>query len=230
MNQFSILDNKYNDVLKSLNEIKYRNVNCNEINTSLNFENDANRPNITSNPTDPHPVPVTNKEVKLLQDKVDFLEQSANANVLVCSGPIVQSNENDDQQDNSINERKSRIFDAVKEISPDVGRSNIFNINPIGKDRKLLKITCDSSTTKNKILKNARIEKLPGIYFREYLTSNRNKLFYELRQIKKNHPAKIPLVYTRNGNICYKLENSDKYYLIKDMSDIHELNQNLSNT
>lgn len=227
LNQFSILNNKYNNVLEQLNEIKSKNTNLQEINESLNF--DLDKSTIASKPTDTSQVLIPNKEVKLLNDKIDYLEQSANSNVLICSGPIIHSNDNNNQSDNSINDKKSRIIDTVKKISPDVGDSNIINITPIGKDKKLVKITCDSAATKNRILKNARIKKLSNIYFREYLTSRRNKLFYELRQIKKNYPTKISYVYIRNGNVCYKLENSNRYHLIKDITDLHVLSDNLSN-
>ena len=52
------------------------------------------------------------------------------------------------------------------------------------------------------------------------LTQKRSALLYKLRVIKKDNPAIIGSVYTRNGSIYYKLHSDkNKQYIVNEESD-----------
>ena len=54
----------------------------------------------------------------------------------------------------------------------------------------------------------------------EFLTPSKLEIFYNLRQLKKQHTDKIQSVYTRGGNIFYRLRNTDREIRVNSLSDI----------
>ena len=94
------------------------------------------------------------------------------------------------------------------------------HVTIFGGDKKKLKIDCRNPATKVFLVKQARKKRPQGIYVSEFLTPNRLQIFYNLRQLKKQHSDKIKSVYTRGGNIYYRLQNSDREIRINSLSDI----------
>ena len=80
-----------------------------------------------------------------------------------------------------------------------------------------------NSFSKLHIIKQARRKKPLGIYVSEFLTKSKLSLFQNLRNRKKLHPQKISSVYTREGNIFYRLEGADQAVLVKTMREIENI-------
>ena len=138
---------------------------------------------------------------------------------MLCSGNRVS----DVIQNRSVSDIKSKLFKYLGEIDSSITPNDLVQVSPLGKNKKILKVTCSDIKVKNNILKNARIHKLPNIFFGEFLTPLRNEIFYKLRQLKRNNADKIKAVYTRNGNVYYKLTNCDEYKLVRSLGDINSL-------
>ena len=226
--------NKFNKtLLDALNQLN------NKYSILLNkLESSNNTPNvIVTSPSSPKPslnnseatdkIKALSDENKDLQQKIDSLDQRILSSTVLCSGnkvdEIISSTEAD-------NDKINKVFDQITGLAPGVVNSDIQNISIIGKDKKHFKIVCNNINIKNKILSEARHKKLDNIYFSEFLTPLRNKLFYELRQIKRKYPDKVKSIYTRNGNIFYKLVNDDNQKLIRSMENITELTIFLSSS
>ena len=152
--------------------------------------------------------------------KVDQLEQKANNSVLICNGDFVTNLTGSNVPEIEI---KNKVEIKVKSIFPELRPKDIVKVIPFGKDRKRIKIICNSTDIKNSIIYEARRKKLTDIFYSEYLTAHRFKLLYELRKIKRNNSSKIYAVYTRNGNLYYKLSSNDNHTIVKSMNDIEHL-------
>ena len=73
-----------------------------------------------------------------------------------------------------------------------------------------------------------KFEKPANIFFFEYLTSLRNKLFFNLRELKRKNPGKIASTYTISGNIYCRLNESNNYIRIRQQKDLNELEKRFS--
>ena len=140
-----------------------------------------------------------------------------------CNGDFIN-----DLTYNDNKELKSKVFDKVKTVYPSLSDSDIETVVPLNKNIKRIKIFCRCPDIKKSILIEAKNRKLKDIYFSEFLTARRFKLFYELRQLKKEFANKIFAVYTRNGNLFCKLSADENQIPIKMQKDIQHLRTQLS--
>ena len=113
---------------------------------------------------------------------------------------------------------------SVSSFLPFINSQDITRVSIYGKARKIIKVVCISEIVKKDILKQVKISKPKDIFISEFLTSIRNKLFYELRQLKKSYHTKVFAVYTRDGNLFYKLSSEpNKFNIIRTSVDIMNL-------
>ena len=85
-------------------------------------------------------------------------------------------------------------------------------INP-NEDKRNIIVTFSNRSLKKDIQKslfNMRDNSSKGVFVNELLLKDVNKLFYKVRQLKKNHSDKIKSVYTSNGVIKVRLYNHSK--------------------
>ena len=116
----------------------------------------------------------------------------------------------------------------LKENVPEITESDVKRVTLFGKNKQHIKVTCNDSDTKRKLIIAAKRKKSKTIFFSEFLTNYRNKLYISLRSLKKSYPDKLIAAYTRQGNIYYKLSsNSQKYILLRNQSDLDELQNQL---
>ena len=54
----------------------------------------------------------------------------------------------------------------------------------------------------------------------EFLTKSKQSIFYNLRQLRKQHPGEIKSVFTKAGNIFYKLHNSDRAFQVSSQEEL----------
>ena len=95
-----------------------------------------------------------------------------------------------------------------------------LQVGLFGRDKKAIKVVCSNLTSRIHLLRQARQKRPNGIFVSEFLTTEKLSLFHKLRQLKKQHPAKIKSVFTRGGNIYYALSDSDR---ITQVSSLQEL-------
>ena len=119
---------------------------------------------------------------------------------------------------------KAICGDEVREIDIRDLRVSLF-----GYGGKSIKVDCANSFSKLHILKQARLKKPIGIYASEFLKF-KLQIFRNLRNLKKLHPGKIKSVYTREGNIFYRLEGLDRAVMVKSNSEIENIFRDVPST
>ena len=159
-----------------------------------------------------------------LELKIDSLEQKSYSNILLMNGPIIDECVDSDNQ-----LLVSNIKQKIREHIPEIQTDTIKQASYFGKSKKQIKLTCADSWSRNKILIEAKRKKSTTVFFSEYLTKLRNKLYTKLRSLKKSNSEKLTAVYTRDENIYYKL-STDKtcdYHSIRQFEDINNLETQL---
>lgn len=148
--------------------------------------------------------------------RLDQVEQQSLNNTLKLSGAIcidiiekIHSKE--------VTDLKQEVSSAISKVVPGtVSPDSIERVGIIGKENKHLKISVNSSECKIRILKSFKREKPDGLFVNEYLTKNRSKILYKLRQLRKENIDQIKSVYSFAGNICVKLVDSEKILFVND--------------
>ena len=160
-----------------------------------------------------------------VSDRLEKIEQNLNCNVLICRGPGTAEVINQMKVGSYINyERlKGNLCRAI--CGDEVTEIDIKNLQvPLfGREKKSVKIDCGNSFSKLHIIKQARRKKPLGIHVSEFLTKSKLSLFQNLRNLKKLHPQKISSVYTRGGNIFYRMEGVNQAVLVKSIQEIENI-------
>ena len=165
------------------------------------------------------------KKLTDLQLKLDVLEQKSYSNVLLINGPEIQA-----YAEKNVIDLQESVINKLKETVPEIKESDVKRVTLFGKNKQHIKVTCGDSTTKTKLIIAAKRKKSKTIFFSEFLTNYRNKLYISLRALKKSYPEKLTATYTRQGNIYYKLSSNDqRYNLLRNQSDLNELQCQISN-
>ena len=158
-----------------------------------------------------------------IECKLDELEQASNSNIVLCTGPAVI---------NLIKDKEKSLYSSIeteiKKLVPDINTHNIESITKFGKNLKSVKVVLSSPNLRRKIISEARQRKQDNIYYSEFLTNYRSKIFYEARQLKRTHSEKISAVYVRNGLVCYKLTGNDRYMHLKTLNQIEAFKKHLA--
>ena len=63
-----------------------------------------------------------------------------------------------------------------------------MQVSVFGKEKKKVKIDCHNPSSKLFLIKQARRKRPEGVYVSEFLTPNKLSIFYNLRQLKRQHP------------------------------------------
>ena len=157
--------------------------------------------------------------IDTLENEVEKLRQVQNKNFLICNGPVI---EDLISRENSVNLKQSFQTYINQNIILN-NDSEIETVSYFGKSKKLLRVKCISVEVRNKILSAARRKKLPGVYFNELLTQQKNRLYFKMRELKRAHADKITSTYVRGGNIYYKLVNTEGFKLINTETEVTSL-------
>ena len=156
---------------------------------------------------------------------MDSIEQKANANFLLCSGLSIKN-----AIEATEGTLKENVVSKIKESMPDVVTDEIIKVTPFGKKNTHVRVECTSPGARRMLITRARQVKPVELYFSELLTPRRNTMFHSLRSLKSKFPNVIKAVYTRDGNIFYKLHGSDDFKKIKCPREITELEKRFSRT
>lgn len=161
--------------------------------------------------------------VSVVEERLEKIEQNLNSNILICRGATVESLIEESSRGSNKPNLERLKGDVCKAVcGENVTSVDISNmqVTVFGKDKKTVRIDCRSPSSKLILVKEARRKRPEGIYVSEYLTPSKAKIFYNLRQLKKQHPDKIQTVYTRGGNLFYRLYNSDREVRVNSLEDV----------
>ena len=164
--------------------------------------------------------------VSAVEKRLEKIEQDINSNILICRGDTVESLISESARGTAQPNLERLKGDVCKAVcGDDVTNVDISNVHVkiFGSDKKKVKIDCRNPATKVFLVKQARKKRPQGIYISEFLTPSKLEIFYHLRQLKKQHTDKFQSVYTRGGNIFYRLRNSDRETRINSLSDISRI-------
>ena len=102
----------------------------------------------------------SSKEVDL-ETRVDAIEQKSNANILLCSGPVI-TEVIESISNNPENDLKDKIVSAIRDKCPGVISevSDIVRVSPYGKKKTHVKVVCSSVQVRKKMIASARRENL----------------------------------------------------------------------
>ena len=161
--------------------------------------------------------------VSVVEERLEKLEQNINSNILICQGAGVESLIEESSRGSTkpnLERLKGEVCKAVcgeNVTSVDIGN---MQVTVFGKDKKKVKIDCHNPSSKLFLVKQARRKRPEGVYVSEYLTPSKVKIFYNLRQLKKQHPDKIQAVFSRGGNLFHRLCNSDREVRVNSLDDL----------
>ena len=160
-----------------------------------------------------------------VSDRLEKIEQNLNCNVLICRGPGTAEVINQVKVGSSVNYEglKGNLCRAI--CGDEVTEIDIKNlqVSLFGHEKKSVMIDCGNSFSKLHFIKQARCKKPLGIHVSEFLTKSKLSLFQNLKNLKKLHPQKISSVYTKEGNIFYRLEGANQAVLVKSMKEIENI-------
>ena len=170
----------------------------------------------------------SNKDVDL-ETRVDAIEQKSNAGILLCSGPVI-TEAIESIGNNPESDLKDKIISTIRDKCPGVISEvgDIVRVSPYGKKKTHVKVVCSSVEVRRKMIASARRGKPDNIYFSEFLTNYRNGLFYSLRSLRNRFRNKISAVYIRDGNIFYKLSETEGFKTVRTQLDVTKLEKKLT--
>ena len=203
--------------------------NKNLLNFVETLSEDIKKSNVSENissaeNTDDHGNTVQPKtSVSIVEERLEKLEQNINSNILICRGPTVESLIEESTRDSTQPNLERLKGDVCKAVGGDnVTSMDICNIqvSVFGKDKKKVRVDCRNPSAKLLLVRQARRKRPEGIYVSEFLTPNKLSIFYNLRQLKKQHPDKIQAVFTRGGNLFYRRRDSDREIRVNSLDDL----------
>ena len=160
-----------------------------------------------------------------ISDRLEKIEQNLNSNVLICRGPGIAELIDRTKIGSSVNYEglKGNLCRAI--CGDDVTEIDIRNlqVSLFGREKKSVKIDCGNSLSKLHIVRQAKRKKPLQIYVSEFLTKSKLSVFQNLRNLKRLHPEKISSVYTKEGNIFYRLQGADRAILVKSVQEIENI-------
>ena len=170
-------------------------------------------------------VSATSKSLESVNDRLEKIEQNININTLICRGSAVENLIKDSLTGDSHNLERLKGEICRTACGEEVTGIDISNVqvSVIGRNKKCIKVNCPNSVSKLHLLKKTRSRKPEGFYMNEFLTTNKLKIFHNLRSLKKQHPQRIKTVFTRGGNILYTLYNTDRVFQASSLSDLENI-------
>ena len=203
---------------------KTRNLSFVEV-LSEKVENNTSAGNTTTSPGET-PIPIEqNTVLEGVNNRLERIEQNLNSNTLICRGPTIERliTESATRESANLERLKGRICEAVCGDEVTAVDVRDLQVSLYGRDKKSVRLSCTNAGSKIHLLKQARKKKPEGLFVNEFLTSNKLKLYKNLRQLKALHPNKIKAVFTRNGNIFYTLSESDRAIPVTATTDLNSI-------
>ena len=161
-----------------------------------------------------------------VNDRIEKIEQNLNSNLLICRGRTVESlitESTSGAASFDLERLKGKVCEAVcgnEATGVDISE---LQVSVFGRNKKLLKVDCGNPVSKEHLLKQARKKRPADLYVSEFLTSSKLSILYNLRQLKKLHPGKFKAIFTKGGNIYYRLQNADRAHQVSSLDDLSRI-------
>ena len=170
----------------------------------------------------------TPKALADVNERLDTVEQESLANVVSCQGNVVKSLIDENNREKTAGILKKSFIKLVKdkckvEIKEDV----ITSVQVRGKENaKHLRVEFANKSLKIDLLRTVRSLRPEDLYVSDYLTAARSKLFFELRQLKKNS-SQIKSVFPWKGVLKCRM-NDDKFIQVCCQRDFDSFKSKLT--
>ena len=149
------------------------------------------------------------------------------SNTLLLSGDRVPTYKSGERTADVAVDLLKNIFDYHLDKTYISSSSRIGKPPSDGKlDKRGIKLCLNNKVIKDDIVKTNVENFTDGFFINEELIESVNKLYFEIRNIRKNNRAKIPILYTRDGIIKVKRERKGRVTSIfseKDLDDFKKL-------
>ena len=219
-----------NNLLDRISSIDNRNQQLNKQLSTLqktsNSRHNSNQPlysaiaSTGTQPSEPH--------IQTINTKLDQIEQSSLEKVVKLDGEEAAKLAEKIKK-RELNDAKGRVVELLRTVEGELTEDCVASVKAIGGEKKHLKVTLKDFKNKRILFKKFKTEKPSNFYISEYLTKNRALLFFKLKQLKKLDP-KLKSVYTFNGNICAKVEGSDKFHYINTIANLNHFKVTVLNS
>ena len=168
-----------------------------------------------------------NSKVSALQNDIDAVDQYERRDSLILSGNAVPS-ESDDEDSVHVVMETIRTQLNIPITEQDINVAHRLGRQRPGRSRPLI-VKFMSRTKKSQVVR-ARISlpkptptTNPAFFINESLTPIRRTLFYQMRQIRKNHKTDFKQLYTQDGKITVKLNaTNDRKHVITNKTELEE--------
>ena len=152
-----------------------------------------------------------------------MLEQQSNASSVILTGDIISNIVKESPKP----ELKENIASVLSRKVTNIGPNDISDLSLLGKDKNSVKLTCSSEIIKKKLVSSAKRTKSPNLYINEFLTKKRYELFQKARLLRKKYPSSNLIVYTRFGDVFYKISREGRYQKLLSLNQISALEKTL---
>ena len=173
-------------------------------------------------------------QLRLKLEQQDAVQQSlrkkdamVTSNTLLLSGDRVPTYKSGERTADVAVEIMKNIFGYHLDKTYISSSSRIGKPPSDGKqDKRGIKLCLNNKVIKDDIVKTNIENFTDGFFINEELIESVNKLYFEIRNIRKNNRDKIPILYTRDGIIKVKRERKGRVTSIfseKDLDDFKKL-------
>lgn len=166
-------------------------------------------------------------ENKSTAQKLDELDQKNRNDFTIISGPSlgIGPHTSSHDLDNIV------VSKINEELGVGMSSDSVLSARPLGTDKKKILV---KFINKHKVLRAVQRKKLeaknssrrqpaPKLFLNEFLTPLRSSLFYHLRMMKKRFPQRIFSVFTREGDVFYKIQETDRPVKVSAMEQLETL-------
>ena len=150
------------------------------------------------------------KEIQVLRDRHDDLENYGRRNTIVISGPSLP---NATTNENCIDTATQIILEKLE--LPNFARTDIDVAHRLGKprpgtpDKRSIIVKLCRRENKQIIFQACRIKKPQNIFFSESVSKTRSTILYILRKARRDFPGKFGMCKTEDGNVRVMLPTPD---------------------
>ena len=155
---------------------------------------------------------IVSKGLPHLEDKLDQIEQDSLKNCIKIEGEACTELLNKIERKERV-DLKLEVSEVVKKVVPQLEPEAVESVTIAGKTKKHFKIKTNSFNNKISIIKFFKENKPRNLFVNEYVTKKRSLLLYQLKELKKNN-SRIKAVYIFGGNVCAKINDNPRYFII----------------
>ena len=167
-----------------------------------------------------------------VHERVEKLEHNMNSHLLLCSGVEIKDKIAKATTDNVVNVDQIKAEICSEICGDDISGISVgsVSVTVYGKQKKSLKVECNSIYTRNFLLRQARTRRPKGIYLTEFLCYEKMTIYRKLIEVKKKNQGKIVAVQIRGKHICCRTTGEDSFRQVNSLTEVEEIERQLVTT